>query len=260
MPNRAHIALLLTALLLATTVLADSRDYVEVRNLALDADGLESMRADVGAGSLTIEGRPDVSRIRVEAVVYMEEAPRDEGKARELADRHLEMSLESRGDRAVLITRTRDPAGRYTLVHADLTVVVPERFSLDIRDRSGYIDLDNLDGPVVIRDQSGSITARNIRDEMDVEDSSGSIDLVRIDGAVRIDDDSGSISVDGAAGDVDIRDGSGSIDVRGVAGSVTIRDGSGSIHVREVRDDLLVLEDGSGSVRFDDIGGDVSLR
>ena len=68
---------------------------------------------------------------------------------------------------------------------------------------------------------------------------------------------SGSITIVAAAGDVYVEDGSGKIDIRSVGGSVTVDDGSGDIEIDDVEQDLVIEEEGSGSLRYTNVRGSV---
>jgi hypothetical protein len=220
---------------------SDYGDYRDTRTLNLPTAGLEQFKVDVGAGSLEIRGLDDATGIEVTARIWIEKHPRDLDKVAAVIDRYVTIELTSNGNRAQLKTSTRDPGLGYSLPHVDLVVTMPSKMGLDIRDRSGFIEVENISGQV------------------DIDDSSGSIAVTRIGGSVRIDDDSGSIDVEDVGSDLFIEDGSGSIRVRDVKGSVTIRDGSGSINVARIGKDLIVLESGSGSLSFGDIEGSVSV-
>ena len=52
-----------------------------------------------------------------------------------------------------------------------------------------------------------------------------------------------------------VEDGSGTIDIRGVQGSVTVDDGSGDIAIDDVEQDLIIEEEGSGSLRYTNVRG-----
>ncbi len=81
--------------------------------------------------------------------------------------------------------------------------------------------------------------------------------MTHVGGEIVIDDGSGSISAEHVGGDISIEDGSGGITIRDVAGNVVIDDGSGSIKVRDVEQDLIIIDDSSGGLRFSDINGRV---
>ncbi|MDH3915505.1 MAG: hypothetical protein OES37_05055 [Chromatiales bacterium] len=239
--------------------LAGATEFEPERLLALDAAAVETLKIDSGAGSLEIRGSSDSDRIEVRARVWIEDHPGRLDKASEVVDRHVELKLTADGNRAELIAMTRDPGRGYSLPHVDLIVTLPSRLDLDIRDRSGYVEIDDVSGDVKIRDDSGSINLDGVGGRVVIDDGSGSIALRDVTGPVRIDDGSGSIDVETVRADLYIDDGSGSINVREVDGSVTISDGSGSILVVGVSEDLTVTESGSGSVQFDAVAGDVSV-
>lgn len=211
------------------------KDYTEVRELELDADGIATLDIDAGAGSIDIQGVEGLDRIVVTATIVI--ADSDEDDARKTIEKKMKLSLEPRADSALLVADFSDGIlGGWTDAKIDLEIEMPRGLALNIDDGSGSIDIKDIAAEVVI------------------DDGSGSIDVSNVAGIV-IDDGSGSIDVNGAAGDVSITDGSGSISVRSVVGSVTIDDGSGSIKVNDVEKDLVIVDDGSGGQDFSDIRG-----
>lgn len=95
----------------------------------------------------------------------------------------------------------------------------------------------------------------------DVKDGSGSININGVDGDVKVTDGSGSIAVANVTGDVAIPDdGSGTLSAQRIGGSVRVGDkGSGDLSVAHVGADLVVGEKGHGAVRYDDIRGKVTV-
>lgn len=255
-----HVVLTVALLMLHGPAWAEAYgDYRDTRTLNIPAAGLEHFKVDVGAGSLEIRGLDDATGIDVTARIWIENHPRDLEKVASVIDRYVDIELSSSGKRAHLRTKTSDPGIGYSLPHVDLVVTMPSNMALDIRDRSGFIEVENIRGDVDLRDDSGSISLMDIGGRVDIDDASGSIAVTRVGGAVRIDDDSGSIDVEDVGMDLFVEDGSGSIRAYDIKGSVTIRDGSGSISVGRVGQDLVVLESGSGSLSFGDIEGAVTV-
>jgi hypothetical protein len=232
--------LLILAMFAGTLTHAAWNDYVEVRDLVLDAGGIETLDIDAGAGSLTVRGRSGAERITVTATINVPGG--DEEKARKRIERDMTLKLDRAGDRAVLEAYF-DPGlpGWGDQPSIALDVELPRRLGLVVDDGSGSIDIAAIDGPVQI------------------DDGSGSLELTDAGSSVEIDDGSGSIQVRNAGGDVRITDGSGSVTVVRVAGSVYIDDGSGSIAVDEVAHDLIIEEAGSGGVRYHNVLGEVVL-
>jgi hypothetical protein len=231
-------SILIMAMFTVSLANAAWNEYEEERDLNLGASGISTLEIEAGAGSLEIVGVPGSNEIVVSATIYVPE--KDEDKARKEIKSHLVLSLEKDGDNAVLKSYFNEYSVSFgDSPHVQLEVLVPERFGL------------------IIDDGSGSIVVENVSGNIELEDGSGSILMTNVGGDVEIDDGSGSISVEGVRGDLFIGDGSGSIKVREVAGSVTVDDGSGSINVSDVEKDLIIEEEGSGSLNFSNIGGRV---
>jgi hypothetical protein len=232
---------------------AGPHNYSEVRNLELDASGLSDVFIDAGAGALVVNGVEGSNEIVVVATIIVD--TEDEDDARKLIEDRLRLELERDGDRAKLKAGFRSGWGWGSDAAIDLDVRMPAQLALVIDDGSGAIKVHDIAGAVRIDDGSGPIELGNSGD-IDIDDGSGSIRLENT-GAVRIDDGSGSITIVGAAGDVDVEDGSGTIDIKGVQGSVTVDDGSGDIEIDDVEHDLIIEEEGSGSLRYTNVRGAV---
>ncbi len=230
---------------------------VEIRELTLDAAGLDTLRVDVGDGDLAILGDPAIDSIEVRVVLRTSNAVGDRDDAARAA---LDARLEADGTDGALRVHVDDGFAGY---YADVTVALPSALrvaardgtgdvrvhdvaALDLEDDSGDVEICDVEGEVFVDDASGDLRVERAG-SVSVVDDSGELWIVAARGDVVIEDDSGEILVDGAEGDVDVTDASGDIVIRHVAGVVTVRDGSGDIDVSDVGG-LEVLEDGSGSV------------
>jgi hypothetical protein len=211
---------------------ADTNTHSETHDLSVDAAGLSRMVIDAGAGSLIVTGVEGSTSITVVAIVTVE--ARDETMARDTIERRLELTLERSRDEAILVSGFR--SGRGAGATVDLEVSMPSDMALKVDDGSGSSVITDVRGDIII------------------DDGSGSIDIVNV-GSVKLEDGSGSVRIHGVSGDVYVNDGSGSIEVRGVGGSVTIDDGSGSIDVEDVEQNLIIENDGSGRLTYNDVRG-----
>lgn len=228
---------LILGMFTASLASAAWRDYEETRDLTLDAAGIATLVIDAGAGSLDVRGSADADAISVTALIQV---PEQEEKALKIIESDLVLTLERDGEKALLSGYFESNGwGWGDSPSIRLEVEVPDRLGLDVDDSSGSI---------IIRDVSGDI---------DIEDGSGSLQLSNVGGDVLIEDGSGSVSAEGIGGNFSITDGSGSITVKDVRGSVVVDDGSGSINVSDVDADLIIKEDGSGSLNFARIEGRV---
>jgi hypothetical protein len=230
---------------------AGSQKYTEVRNLELDASGLSEVFIDAGAGAMVVTGVEGSNEVVVVATVTVDTDDMDE--AAKFVEKRLRLGLEQDGERAELTAGFSPGWSGGEDAAIDLDIRMPAQLALVIDDGSGPIAVDNVSSSVRIDDGSGSIELGNSGD-VDIDDGSGSIRLENT-GAVTIDDGSGSITIVRAAGDVYVEDGSGTIEIMGVQGSVTVDDGSGDIEIDDVEHDLIIEEEGSGSLRYTNVRG-----
>lgn len=225
---------------LASFAQAGPKDYQQDRDLSVDAVGIAQLTIDAGAGSLDVTGVAGFDRIAVSATIVVPD--KDEAEALRTIERDMTLSLVARGSEAQLNSWfDRGLLGLGTDAHISLKITVPKGLAMNISDGEGAIDVNNVEGDIVIDDGSGSIDIRNAR-------------------RVEIDDGSGSIEVERAEGDVSIVDGSGNINVRTVGGSVSIDDISGSIAVTDVERNLVVVDEGNGRLRYTDIRGTIDAE
>lgn len=227
---------LILAMFAASLAHANWGDVKETRNLDLSAEGISGIQVESHAGSLEITGVSGSDEILVTAILQVPGKSKE--KAAEIIADALVLTLEKIGDSAVL-KGYFDSNGWGENPSVRLEVSVPSRFALQVEDSSGSVVVTGVSGDIEIDDSSGSITMNEVGGSIDITDSSG------------------SISITDVGADLSIDDGSGSIKVRNVGGGVTIEDGSGSISVKNVEKDLIILSDGSGSVKFADIRGSV---
>ncbi len=217
---------------------ASSAAYEEVRELALDASGVDTFNIDAGSGSLDIVGVAGADEITVRATIRVPLT--SEAKAIKKIEQDMVLTLESKNERAELDSRFRNGIfgfGRSRSI--DLEVRVPQSLNLIIDDGTGSIDIEN------------------VRGDLSIEDGTGSLTLSDVGGNVDIHDGTGSISVNDVGGDISVDDGTGSIEIIGVAGSVTLDDGTGSINVEDVEKNLIIVAEGAGSLSYENVRGSV---
>ena len=232
--------ILIAAVLLLLAASAFSFETSKI--LTLPAEGLRQLRVDSGAGRLKVTGVDSLTAIEVTAEIYA----RGESE-KDMADfikDHVELSLEKRGDRAVLLSDITSHFHWFFSGDAgiNLTIRVPKSLALEIDDGSG------------------EMTVEDIASDVSIEDGSGGIRVERVAGNLRIEDNSGELEVKDVGGDVSIDDGSGSITVTEIKGSVTVEDGSGSIDIDRVGKDVIIEESGSGGVHIGKVDGRVIRR
>ena len=233
-----------------------------VRILTLDAQDIKTLKATCGAGFLKVEGKPDLQQIRVTAEI------RPQGMHPQKLKELIVLQLKRKGDSAVLISKTKN-SNRNLLdwllgtgsgdIEINVTVELPQKMNLQIVDGSGSTDIRNIIGHADINDGSGYLTIQNVQGPLQISDGSGGMLVGNINGTCRINDGSGEMTLKDMSGEVQITDGSGSIFVNTVNGTLEITDSSGDIEIRHVTQNV-IIRDGSGDIRANDIGGDLVLK
>ncbi len=230
----------LILVLLLSSTLVYAADHVEVRDLSLDVDGIDSLNIVTGSGPMRVTGDPAADRIVAKATITVPGATAEE--AVERIERRVEFSLQRSGNAADLTSVTENGFfGWGNDLSVELDVIVPLALAVVIDDGSGDAEISGVGGPLTIDDGSGSILVTDAGSDVVIEDGSGGIEVVV------------------AGGDVNVVDGSGSIRIERVAGSVQVDDGSGSITVSEIAADFVVVSDGSGGVDYRDVQGRVEI-
>ncbi len=220
---------------------------IQNRQLQLDATSLQKLVAETEAGDLRIIGEKGRQQIEVEARINFDNIEQ------------LELTLEAKGNAAVLIARNKDNVslGYVDNASVDLVVRVPERFALKLEDGSGNTRIEGLSGDLLIEDGSGDLQVAGGR-QVTIEDGSGNLSLSQTTGNVSIDDGSGDIRASQIGGTLTLTDGSGDIEINQVQGTVTIEDGSGDIRVAQAGG-LTVGDAGSGELSYQQISGRISV-
>jgi DUF4097 and DUF4098 domain-containing protein YvlB len=236
----------------------DNENLLMEKELSLNADTLQAVLVDAGAGDMKIVGDTTTDTIKVSASVFGKELDEDE----------YQLSLEQKGGQAVLyahVTQEHDNNERI-----DLKIRLPANLKLEVKDRSGDIQIESMQGGVLIDDRSGDIDLSNIHGGLEIDDrsgdisvitmagditindSSGDINLITVEGDTKIQDKSGDIRVNALSGNLDIEDSSGDIRVKTVSGVVTVEDSSGNVDV-DGAEDFVLVADGSGDVELNNI-------
>ncbi len=233
-------------------------DYTSPRNADVNAAGARSIRIEAAAGLLKVEGRTDISQVRVRGTAR--------SNRRSLLD-DIKLIAERRGDEVFIKADMPENRGfwdrardNYDEIALDLIIEVPSSIALDVADGSGEAEFVNA-GALELSDGSGEIRIRGARGDVRITDGSGNITIEGVQGSVRVHDGSGEIRARDVTGNFVVDDdGSGNIDVSSIGGTMRVEnDGSGNIDVDRVAGDFVVDHDGSGSIRYDTVKGSVRI-
>ncbi|MCX6826022.1 MAG: hypothetical protein NTV06_01955 [candidate division Zixibacteria bacterium] len=237
--------------------------YSEKRTLLIPSGNIEEFNIDCGAGSLEIRGYENLDKIELEAEIILDGLNRKD--AIKYMEKYMNLELKERGSNARLTANFKDDNhniwslfGHSESREINLKVKIPKNMMLDISDGSGAMTIEDINAGIKISDGSGEIFIRQIGGQLEIEDGSGEIDIFKITGNIVISDGSGSVNIKDVVGDIDIDDGSGEIVVKSVDGTVTVSDGSGDIVIDDIRHDVDIESDGSGSTEITRVDGHVT--
>lgn len=243
-------AFIAASLLLSQAVIADC-SHTAARNAKIDANGVRAVVIHAGAGDLTVRGIASVSGIEARGEACA-------GSQERLDAIRIEVRRD--GDTVHVATVIPEHESFMNFGKIDLTVELPARLDIDLKDSSGDLSLTGV-ASARIEDSSGDQSIRDIAGNVVVQDSSGEIDIKSIRGNVEVSDSSGDVRIVEVTGDVRIPvDSSGGLVMRSIHGQVHIEtDSSGDISISDVNRDVTIDTDSSGDIRVEDVGGQLTV-
>jgi hypothetical protein len=203
--------------------------------LNLDSRDLHSLKIFSGEGFVHIQG---VDGSEVIEVVGSIVGGRDSRR----------FTLERNGDTAVLVAVNTERHAFFAWFgrpSIDVTIRVPSRMMLEVRDGPGEITIAGMKAPVIVNDENDAIEIHDQHGNLSVYDGQGAIKLDGITGQVYVQDGQGELSIQNVVGNVAINDGNGSIVVKNVDGHVDIHDGQGGIAAANISQGVTVNDDRS---------------
>ena len=253
----AHLVLLLVFIIAAC-----AEEFHKKRELTLNAEGIEELKIDCGAGFLKVEGVKDLEQIQVEAEIRITLDQMDD--IDEVLEKYVTLILEKKGNRAELISKFENQNSFFRRLFdqgfngaIDLTIKMPYHLELDIDDGSGSMEIKNTGGSLKIDDGSGDMTITDIAGKVYIDDGSGKLNIEKVGDDIDIDDGSGETQISDVKGSVKIDDGSGDITIKNITGNVRVDDGSGTIDINSVSGDVIIENAGSGGVYIENVEGKV---
>ena len=112
---------------------------------------------------------------------------------------------------------------------------VPRKYSIDARNASGPIRIEDVTGEIRARTRDAGIEVLAVDGTVHLRTSSGMLRAAEIRGDVTIRASTGSVELAWVEGDVRVRTGEGDIRARHVTGSLELRTDAGEITLRDVR-------------------------
>ena len=153
-------SIIVMAMFTASLASGAASKYEEQRDLNLSTSGINVVIIDTGADSLVITGVAGADEIVATATIQVPD--RNGDKARKVIESDLVLTLEKRGDIAVLSADFKERRWDFgDSPSLELVVRMPNKLSLAVGDGSGSISVSDVSGAIEIEDDSGSIILTN---------------------------------------------------------------------------------------------------
>lgn len=279
MPSAVRHAQLLSAALIAFALpLAASAEgtaqcrHSQPRDLALQLDGVRTVRFEIGSNKLRVDGaeRPDATlrgRACASSEAMLASLVLEQQRSGETLTVTLRRTSNSTGwmgnQYAYMDLSGQVPANvlvQTVVGSGDAWVTGVSAASADVG--SGDAELRRIQGRATAKVGSGDITIDDAGELKALSIGSGDIEARGVRGPVEVGSiGSGDFKLEGAGGDVRIGSlGSGDIDLRDVQGNVRVGSiGSGDVDARGIGGDLEVVAKGSGGISHRDVRGAVTV-
>jgi hypothetical protein len=137
---------------------------------------------------------------------------------------------------------------------ADITIMVPDGATLNVKNGVGEIKAENVDGSIVLDSSSGQITANKISGDLLADTGSGHVSVSYFNGdKLSIDTGSGHVELkECEANSIDVDTGSGHVDIEEArSDSLRVDTGSGRVSALHVKADSADIDTGSGGVTLE---------
>ncbi len=203
-------------------------------------------------GDITVH-TSDTPEVRVSA--HKRVRAWSESRAERIADQ-VKIEIVPDGDGYEL--RSTGGDSRLSSASVDLTVAVPRKATLSIRDERGAVQVSDLSGELTISTSYGDVTVLNSGAGVSVEGRHGDIKVSGV---------KGNVKVSGRGGEVEVSDATGGLTLEGeFYGPIRAEKIAKGVRFVSSRTDLTLtqltgrLEAGSGNLDISDSSGDLTLR
>jgi DUF4097 and DUF4098 domain-containing protein YvlB len=252
----------------------ESDGWVETIDEVIDVAAGGTLLLDVDRGGIEVvsEDRKSV-RVIIEktADVFTESEAR-----RVLQDYKVDIT---RNGNDVSVTAESQSDRRTRALYVSVRVVVPSRYSIDVRTGSGGIEVGRIrNGSVEVYTSGGGIEIESIENgdgqvetfgggievgdvtgNLTVHTSGGGIDIGDVGGALVAETSGGGIRIGEVGGTVLAETGGGSIRVSGSGGSVEVKTSGGGIRIKNAKGPVRAKTSG-GSITIENAGADVVAK
>jgi len=165
----------------------------------------------------------------------------DEDNIKEFLERH-ELDIRQSGDRIFVDSRFEEEDRRWgrsrsrtgSKFKLDVTVLVPEQYSIDFQNGAGNIEIEDLTGNITGITGAGNVLVSRISGSVDVTSGAGNVEVFHVDGRLAARSGAGNIVIREIAGRLEAHTGAGDVEVyltRQPRGDSDLSSGAGNVTV-----------------------------
>lgn len=207
----------------------------------IEAANLESLELTNLYGNLNVlTGNSETITIQLSKVVRSE----TEEEAKSIADAVKVITKKEDGLLRIMTNR-EELQERGKKLNTHITVQLPEKVNITLKNRYGDIELDRRTADCKIENSYGHVRAQSVTGELEIVNRYRPVEVKRIQGKLKITNRRGSVRAEEVNGDSEISTDYDSITANVIEGNLILRNNFGSIRVEDVKGTLSIEGPGS---------------
>ncbi|GHO87831.1 DUF4097 family beta strand repeat-containing protein [Dictyobacter formicarum] len=161
------------------------------------------------------------------------------------------LHYDQQGDRITVGSELHWEPWQFGFRSINLEITVPRNCDLQIKNGSGNMHVQDVEGDIKLRTGSGAISVNTLQGQLAAVTGSGSVNADNLVGRIEMRTGSGSIHANHVQGNMALKTGSGTIVGADLTGQVELKTGSGEIEIgQSIFNGSSSLKTGSGSISF----------
>ena len=248
-----------------TAFMRDEDGFVESieQHYIVDSEGSLTLRAEIG--SIQVDSwTNDEMKIHIEKRLNT----RREDRARSAFDEVDVILARQDNDVHIRVVDKKKSIFLRNRVSVEMTVRVPESYTLDLSTVDGSIEIENtqgavtvraVDGDIEIESTNGHVKASTTDGDIEIADVTGSVTVRAVDGDIEIESTNGHVKASTTDGDIEIRNTRGTVTANAVDGNIDIGHVTGDVIARATEGDV-EIHDTQGTVTVKTVDGRIETR
>ncbi len=173
----------------------------------------------------------------------------------EKAQKYVTFEFENTADGVTVSTKKKDKWNFFNLfngINLKFEVKLPKNYNANVSSSGGDINLDNLNGRIMLKSSGGDIAVKNTNGKLDVSTSGGDISLKNATGDQNLSTSGGDVESVGFIGNIDASTSGGDIVLNGSNGKIDASTSGGEIKLN--------YSGKNSGIKLRSSGGDVVVK